>query len=149
MLTDLEKRYPEDTLVQELYVPQARAGLRSRAVTCSGLRLCWNGFEPTISFLLRLYLRGLAYLQLKDSRNAIASFQDATRLKGVRITLVARMRYRFSGWAAPMLWRAISLTQKRPTMSSLPSGRMPTLTCRSSLKQRRNTLSSSSPRTEV
>jgi hypothetical protein len=29
------------------------------------------------------YMRGLAYLQLKDARNAIASFQDATRLKGV------------------------------------------------------------------
>ena len=27
-------------------------------------------------------MRGLAYLQLKDPRNAIASFQDATRLKG-------------------------------------------------------------------
>jgi tetratricopeptide (TPR) repeat protein len=31
-------------------------------------------------------LRGLAYLQLKDSRNAIDSFQKATRLKGLAYT---------------------------------------------------------------
>ncbi len=31
------------------------------------------------------YLRGLAYLQLKDARNAVASFQDATRLRGARL----------------------------------------------------------------
>ena len=53
MLSDLEKHYPEDTLVQELYVPQARAWLALKAGDAQRLWLCWSGFEPTMRFLLR------------------------------------------------------------------------------------------------
>jgi tetratricopeptide (TPR) repeat protein len=83
MLSDLEKHYPDDTLIRELSIPQARAWM--------ALKL--GDAQQAISLLERVrehdeasfapYLRGLAYLQLKDARNAIASFQDTTRLKGV------------------------------------------------------------------
>jgi predicted Zn-dependent protease len=85
MLSALEKRYPDDTLVQELYVPQSRAWLAIKA----------GDAQRALAFLERVrahdyanfsnapYVRGLAYLQLKDARNAIASFQDATRHKGL------------------------------------------------------------------
>jgi serine/threonine protein kinase/tetratricopeptide (TPR) repeat protein len=82
MLDDLEKRYPEDTLVQELSVPQSRAWLAIKASDPQRALVLLErvGAHDAASFAP--YLRGLAYLELKDARNAIASFQDATRLKG-------------------------------------------------------------------
>ena len=53
MLSDLEKRYPQDTLVQELVVPQARAWLALKAGDAQRLLLCWRGFEPTTLLPLR------------------------------------------------------------------------------------------------
>jgi serine/threonine protein kinase/tetratricopeptide (TPR) repeat protein len=83
MLSALEKRYPGDTLVQELFVPQSRAWLALKA----------GDAQQALAFLERVrahdeacyaaYLRGLAYLQLRDSHSAIASFQTASRQKGV------------------------------------------------------------------
>jgi serine/threonine protein kinase/tetratricopeptide (TPR) repeat protein len=83
MLSDLDKHYPEDTLVQELYLPQARAWLALKA----------GDPQRALSLLERVrvhdnvsyapYIRGLSYLELKDARNAIQSFQDATGVKGI------------------------------------------------------------------
>jgi eukaryotic-like serine/threonine-protein kinase len=83
MLSDLEKHYPEDTLVQELYVPQARAWLALKAGDAQRSLALLERVRAHDNASFAPYLRGLAYLQLKDSRNAIASFQDATRRKGV------------------------------------------------------------------
>ena len=55
MLSAIEKRYPEDTLVQELYAPQYRAWLRSRRVIRSELSPSWNGSSPRCCFLCTLY----------------------------------------------------------------------------------------------
>jgi tetratricopeptide (TPR) repeat protein len=83
MLSDLEKHYPEDTLVQELYVPQARAWLALKAGDAQRSVALLERVRAHDNASFAPYLRGLAYLQLKDARNAIASFQDATRRKGV------------------------------------------------------------------
>jgi len=82
LISSLEKRYPGDTLIQELVVPQSHAWL---ALKAGDARQALTLLEPVrahdaVSFAP--YMRGLAYLQLKDSANAIASFQQATRLKG-------------------------------------------------------------------
>ena len=82
MLTDLEKRYPEDTLVRELSVPQARAWLALKAGDAQQALAQLERVRAHDGASFAPYLRGLAYLQLKDARNAIASFQDAIRLKG-------------------------------------------------------------------
>jgi tetratricopeptide (TPR) repeat protein len=82
MLSDLEKRYPEDTLVRELFVPQARAWLAIKAGDPQRALLLLELVRAHDSASYAPYLRGLAYLALKDPRNAIASFQDATRLRG-------------------------------------------------------------------
>ncbi len=82
MLADLEKRFPEDTLVQELNVPQSRAFLALKAGDPQRALTLLERVRPHDLASFAAYLRGLAYLQLKDPRNAIASFQDATRLKG-------------------------------------------------------------------
>jgi serine/threonine protein kinase/tetratricopeptide (TPR) repeat protein len=82
MLSSLEKRYPGDTLIQELVVPQSRAWL---ALKAGDSRQALTLLEPVHAHdaaSFAPYMRGLAYLQLKDSGNAIASFEQATRLKG-------------------------------------------------------------------
>jgi serine/threonine protein kinase/tetratricopeptide (TPR) repeat protein len=83
MLADLEKHYPEDTLVRELSVPQSRAWLALKAGDAQRALSLLERVRAHDAASFAPYLRGLAYLQLKDARNAIASFQDATRLKGV------------------------------------------------------------------
>jgi eukaryotic-like serine/threonine-protein kinase len=83
MLSDLEKHYPEDTLIRELTVPQSRAWLALKAGDAQQALALLERVRAHDNASFAPYLRGLAYLQLKDARNAIASFQDATRLKGV------------------------------------------------------------------
>jgi len=83
MLSDLEKHYPEDTLVQGLYAPQARGWLAFKAGDAQRALALLERVRAHDNVSFAPYMRGLAYLQLKDPRNAIASFQDATRLKGV------------------------------------------------------------------
>jgi len=82
MLSDIEKRYPTDTIVQELWVPQSRAWLALKAGDSQQALLLLERVAAHDAVSFAPYLRGLAYLQLKDPRNAIASFQKATRLKG-------------------------------------------------------------------
>jgi eukaryotic-like serine/threonine-protein kinase len=81
-LSALEKRYPQDTLIHELSVPQARAWLAIKAGDAQGALALLERVRSHDAASYAAYLRGLAYLQLKDSRNAIDSFQNATRLKG-------------------------------------------------------------------
>jgi eukaryotic-like serine/threonine-protein kinase len=85
-LSDLEKRYPRDTLIHELSVPQARAWLAIKAGDAQGALALLEKVHAHDAASYAPYLRGLAYLQLKDSRNAIDSFQIATRLKGLAYT---------------------------------------------------------------
>jgi tetratricopeptide (TPR) repeat protein len=85
-LSDLEKRYPQDTLIHELSVPQARAWLAIKAGNAQGALALLEKVHAHDEASYAPYLRGLAYLQLKDSHNAIDSFQNATRLKGLAYT---------------------------------------------------------------
>ena len=83
MIDLIEKRYPQDTLVQELLVPSARGWLMLKSGDAQqALTLLERvGGHDAASFAP--YMRGLAYLQLKDPHNAIAAFQAGTRFKGV------------------------------------------------------------------
>ncbi len=81
-LSALEKRYPQDTLIHELKVPQDRAWLAIKGGDAQGALALLERVRAHDAASYAPFLRGLAYLQLKDSRNAIDSFQNATRLKG-------------------------------------------------------------------
>jgi tetratricopeptide (TPR) repeat protein len=83
MTADLEKRYPGDTLVQELYVPQARAWLAYKAGDGQRAITLLERVRAHDAVSLAPYMRGMAYLQLKDPRNAIAAFQQAGRAKSI------------------------------------------------------------------
>ena len=82
MLSDLEKRFPQDTLVQELVVPQSRAWLALKAGDGQRALALLERVRSHDAASFAPYLRGLANLQVKDPRNAIVSFKEATRLKG-------------------------------------------------------------------
>jgi eukaryotic-like serine/threonine-protein kinase len=85
-LSDLEKRYPQDTLIHELSVPEARAWLAIKAGDAQGALSLLERVRAHDAASRAPYLRGLAYLELKDSRNAIDSLENATRLKGLAYT---------------------------------------------------------------
>ena len=82
MLSDIEKKYPEDTLIQEVYVPQSRAWLAFKAGDPQRALTFLERVRSHDDICLAPYMRGLAYLVLKDPHNAINSFQKATFTKG-------------------------------------------------------------------
>ena len=137
-LSALEKRYPQDTLIHEQRVPQDRAWLAIKAGDAQGALALLERVRAHDAASYAPYLRGLAYLQLKDSHNAIDSFQNATHLKG-------RAYINFSPYALSYLGlgRAYALAgnkpdAKKPTTPSSPSGRTPTLTGLSLPRPKRN-----------
>ncbi len=85
-LDELEKKYPDDTLVQQVFVPQGRAyvalqaGDAQKALDLLSKGQAFDLVSPGP------YLRGLAYLQLHDPGNATAAFKIATKYKGASFT---------------------------------------------------------------
>ena len=108
-LDDLEKHYPDDTLVQELSVPQSRAWLAIKASDPQRALVLLERVGAHDSASYAPYLRGLAYLELKDARNAIASFQEATRLKGLAYSVGSPYALGYLG-----LGRAYAMAGNKP-----------------------------------
>jgi eukaryotic-like serine/threonine-protein kinase len=83
---ELSKKFPEDTLIQDVYVPLARAfvalaeGRPEEAVAAA------KPPKPYDSLYPGSYVQGLAYLQLHDAGQAVSAFQSATKLKGGVLT---------------------------------------------------------------
>jgi hypothetical protein len=95
----LEKKYPEGTLVQQVYVPQARAyvalqaGDAQKALDLLAKSQAFDLISPGP------YLRGLAYLELHDAANAIAAFKIATKYKGASYTTVNNIPFPMNSYA--------------------------------------------------
>jgi serine/threonine protein kinase/tetratricopeptide (TPR) repeat protein len=89
----LEKKYPEDTLVQQIFVPQGRAFL---ALQAGDSQKALDLLAKSQAFDLVSpgpYLRGLAYLQLHDAGNAAAAFRMATKYKGATYTNITNVPF--------------------------------------------------------
>ncbi len=99
----LEKNYPDDTLVQQVFVPQGRGYLALQAGDAQkALDLLTKGQ----SFDLvspGSYLRGLAYLQLHDAGNAIAAFKIATKYKGAAYLNQTSVAFPMNNYALGLL----------------------------------------------
>jgi hypothetical protein len=91
LAAELDKRFPQDTVVQRYWLPAIRAAVAlqrknpSRAVellqAASTVEL---GQPKNVSvFLCPVYLRGEAYLMLHDGRAAAAEFQKFIDHRGV------------------------------------------------------------------
>jgi eukaryotic-like serine/threonine-protein kinase len=109
MLSDLEKHYPEDTLVQELYAPESRGWLALKAGDAQRALALLERVRAHDNVSFAPYMRGLVYLQLKDPRNAISSFEDATRRKGVAYNTGSPYALSFLG-----LGRAYAMAGNKP-----------------------------------
>jgi eukaryotic-like serine/threonine-protein kinase len=99
----LEKTYPDDTLVQQVFVPQARAYIALQAADAhKALDLLAKG-HAFDQISPGPYLRGLAYLQLHDAGNAIAAFQIATKYKGASYTSGENIPFPLNSYALGLL----------------------------------------------
>jgi eukaryotic-like serine/threonine-protein kinase len=85
ILKDLDKKYPEDTLIQGITIPESRALLDlaehkpADAIAELEKAKAYDLASPGA------YLRGLAYLDLHDAPNAVTAFQQATHYRGAAL----------------------------------------------------------------
>ncbi len=90
LLSEVEKRYPEDTLIKAVWLPSARAALElSRNNPARAIELLQSatpyefGASPGGSGFLPNYLRGEAYLRAKQGKEAATEFQKILDHRGV------------------------------------------------------------------
>jgi len=99
----LEKKHPDDTLVQQVFVPQGRAyvalqaGDAQKALDLLAKSQAFDLVSPGP------YLRGLAYLQLHDAGNATAAFKVATKYKGASYNTETSVPFPMSSYALGLL----------------------------------------------
>lgn len=79
LAADLSKRYPQDTMIQDVYAPLSKAfvamaeGRLQEAIEAAETAKPYDANQPAS------YLQGIAYLQLKDAGHAQSAFQTALR----------------------------------------------------------------------
>jgi serine/threonine protein kinase/Tfp pilus assembly protein PilF len=79
---ELAKKYPDDTLIQNVYVPLGKAFV---ALGAGQAKEALEDAEPARAYYRifpAAYLQGLAYLQLHDASRAVTAFQNATLSPG-------------------------------------------------------------------
>jgi serine/threonine protein kinase/tetratricopeptide (TPR) repeat protein len=86
---ELSKKFPEDTLIQEVFVPLAKAFV---ALAGGRPQEAVDDAEPAKPFDANYpgsYVQGLAYLQLRDASHAQSAFQAAMQSPGGCLTVPA------------------------------------------------------------
>jgi eukaryotic-like serine/threonine-protein kinase len=86
MLEELSRKYPEDTLIQDVYLPLSKAFV---ALAAGQLQQAVADAEPAKPYSAAYpssYVQGLAYLQMHDAANAVNAFKAATRYRGGMLT---------------------------------------------------------------
>jgi eukaryotic-like serine/threonine-protein kinase len=79
---ELGEKYPEDTLIQDVYQPLVKAFLAMAAGQYGDVV---NEARPAKAYDMIFpgsYVQGLAYLQLHDAAHALSAFQSAMRSRG-------------------------------------------------------------------
>jgi eukaryotic-like serine/threonine-protein kinase len=79
MLEELSKNYPEDTVIQDVYLPLAKAYVALAAGQPQQAVADAEPAKPYSAAYPASCLQGLAYLQMHDAGNAINAFKAATR----------------------------------------------------------------------
>jgi serine/threonine protein kinase/tetratricopeptide (TPR) repeat protein len=91
-LEELSKEFPEDTFLNSIHLPTAKAAFElhaGHAQEAIQLLKPVGQYEPSARSLLAVYLRGKAYLQTKSGTEAAAEFQKilSHRTVAIRSTL--------------------------------------------------------------
>ena len=82
MAQDMSRKFPEDTIIQEVYIPLAKAFV---ALAAGRPQEAIDDAEPAKPFDANYpasYVQGLAYLQLHDASQAQSAFQAAMQFPG-------------------------------------------------------------------
>ncbi len=79
MLEELSRKYPEDTLIQDVYLPLSQAYVALAAGQPQQALADAEPAKPYSAAYPALWLQGLAYLQMHDAGNAVKVFQAATQ----------------------------------------------------------------------
>jgi len=82
MAQDLSKKFPEDTLVQDVYQPLAEAFVALAAGQPRETVARSETAKPYDFNYPASYVQGLAYLQLHDAGHAVSAFQQAMQSRG-------------------------------------------------------------------
>jgi len=89
MAPDLAKKFPDDTLIQRVFIPLSKAFL---ALSAGQPREAIDDAEPAKAFALvypGTYVQGLAYLQLHDATQAANAFRITTQSPGGNLQTTA------------------------------------------------------------
>jgi eukaryotic-like serine/threonine-protein kinase len=79
MFEDLSRKYPEDTVIQDVYGPLAKAFVALAAGQPQQAVADAEPAKPYSAAYPAAYLQGLAYLQMHDAGNAVNAFKVATK----------------------------------------------------------------------
>jgi hypothetical protein len=105
----ISRERPEDTLVQHYFIPTIRAAIKLRqhdpAAAIGFLRDAAEhdlAFTVSFNYLYPAYIRGLAYLELRDGRSAAGQFQKQIDNPGFGVRHVI----------GPLAWLQLGRAQK-------------------------------------
>jgi serine/threonine protein kinase/Flp pilus assembly protein TadD len=79
---ELSEKYPEDTLIQDVYQPLVKAFLAMSAGQYADAVSDARTAKPYDAIYPGSYVQGLAYLQLHDAGHALSAFQSALQSRG-------------------------------------------------------------------
>ena len=85
MLEELSRKYPEDTLIQDVYLPLSKAYVALAAGQPQQALADAEPAKPYSAGYPALCLQGLAYLQMHDAGGAINAFKAATQYRGAML----------------------------------------------------------------
>jgi tetratricopeptide (TPR) repeat protein len=83
---EIEEKYPDDTLMNAIWIPTATAALEVRRGNGSAaLKMLGSAaaYEPSLNSMWAVYVRGLAHLQMESGRAAAAEFQKIIDHRGL------------------------------------------------------------------
>jgi eukaryotic-like serine/threonine-protein kinase len=82
MARELGARFPEDTMLQNIYLPLAQAFVALAAGQSQQVVAYAGTAKPYDTLYPGSYAQGLAYLQLHDAGHAVSAFQSAMQSRG-------------------------------------------------------------------
>ena len=85
IMAQLKRDHPEDTVVNQIWVPVCRAFAAMSAHDPEAALRALDGCEGYYLVSPSEYVRGLAYLELKDGPHAVEAFSRATKYRGAAV----------------------------------------------------------------
>jgi eukaryotic-like serine/threonine-protein kinase len=89
LASELTKKYPQDTLIQDVFGPLSKAFVALAAGRAQEAIDAAEPAKPYNSNYPASYVQGLAYLQLHDAGHALGAFQTATRANAGTLNIAA------------------------------------------------------------